>query len=98
MRTRSEVLRQLADSWQCSGDDYTAQVHRDLADLLEAAEPRPWPPPAGVTRCLGWDKEREKWRVCIHEYGSWVFEDDNGFAKRWCAVWLSMPPEPECAR
>jgi hypothetical protein len=63
--------------------------------VLEAAEPRPWPPPEGVTRCLGWDKDNERWRVCIHEYGGWVFEDGLGPVRHWCPVWQPMPPEPE---
>ena len=88
MKTRSEVLRQLADSWQCSGDDYTAQVHRDLADLLDATTPRSWPPPPHVTSCLAWRPgrgwfaaERKPWMVVPQTHQP--------------QFWLPMPPAPE---
>lgn len=77
---------------------YEYNVVTAAAAVVEHAEsttPRPWPPPAGVTRCLGWDKDNERWRVCIHEYGGWVFEDGFGPVRHWCPVWQPMPPEPE---
>jgi hypothetical protein len=67
----------------------------EAADLLDATTPRPWPPPDGVTRCLGWDRDNERWRVCIHEYGGWIFEDGLGLVRNWCPVWKPMPPAPE---
>lgn len=101
MKTRSEVLRQLADSWQCNCDDYTAEVHRDLADLLDATTPRPWPPPEGVERCLAWRDKQDGWFVIYRETHP-VTEELQWWADGVIAVnrrppkfWLPMPPDPE---
>lgn len=75
--------------------DRVAALERELAEARKPTTPRPWPPPEGVSRCLGWDKDNERWRVCIHEYGGWVFEDGLGPVRHWCPVWQPMPPEPE---
>jgi len=95
MKLNSGLLRRHAAELESKGNDYMAEVHLTLADLLDATTPRPWPPPEGVTRCLGWDKDDERWRVCIHEYGGWVFEDGLGPVRHWCQVWMPMPSEPE---
>ena len=101
MKTRSEVLRQLADSWQCSGDDYTAQVHRDLADLLDATTPRPWPPLEGVSRCLAWRCKEEEWVVAEQGKSAldgslfWWSMQVGGLHRNQPLFWLPMPPEPE---
>ena len=95
MKLSSEWLRHQADGWEADSEEYTATVYRTCADLLDATTPRPWPPPAGVERCLGWDKRQEKWRVCIFEYRNWVFEDTSGFAQGWCSLWLPIPADPK---
>ena len=93
--TLSRALRSLSEGLTEAKVVGHVALLNEAADLLDATTPRPWPPPEGVTRCLGWDKDNECWRVCIVEYGDWVFETDLGLVRHWCPVWLPMPPEPE---
>jgi hypothetical protein len=67
----------------------------EAADLLDATTPRPWPPPEGVTRCLGWDAEYRTWQVVVLDGAVWCFIGSCVEVRDFCPVWQPMPPEPE---
>ncbi len=67
----------------------------EAADLLDATTPRPWPPPEGVWRCLGWDRKYKKWRVVTLDMYVWKFEGSWADVYDYCTFWQPTPPEPE---
>jgi len=91
----SEKLRSLHSNVYLNLNKSARQDLLQAADLLDATTPRPWPPPAGVTRCLGWDKYDKEWCVLAIEDGEWIFDLTPEPAWKSCPVWLPMPPEPE---
>lgn len=71
---------------------------RQAANAIESTEPRPWPPPAGVERCLGWDAIDERWRACVLEHGDWRFEAMVTSLRHCVTLWLPMPADPQEAQ
>ena len=66
-------------------------VLNEAADLLDATEPRPWPPPAGVEKCLMWIGRDGWFTDCVEPWLRLPEEVQPDF-------WLPVPPDPEVDR
>lgn len=87
----SEKLRKHAAGELALGYSAELVLLTEAADLLDATTPRPWPPPAGVERCLMWIGRDGWFTDCVEPWLRLPEEVQPDF-------WLPMPPEPEVDR